>query len=370
MKRIAWIDAAKGFAIILVVLGHAVRGYMNAGTFPEHAALLQGVYDFIYSFHMPLFFMISGLLFGLAYCTGTIPGSRLRRPSFVRQLKNLIFLYVVYSLLLGVLKLLLGGFVNRTVSVSDLLLICVKPIELYWYLYVLILYYLIFSADRIRNTPVPVVLTVLFGLSAVSDLMPDIAWGRITLLLSNGIYFYMGMLLILGGKSLPGRSAALSGGRYENEHGSDLSRSGPGKNGSKGRKIVPGGWKTALAAGAAAAVLYGICLASGRSAGETPVVSVLTAAAFSVFFLGVFENSGLLSGLSVFTVPGRYCLEIYVLHTYVSTLLRSLLPRIGISGFWPALILNFLCSLLLPLAAALIAERAGLHRWLFRPFRK
>lgn len=43
------IDAAKGIAIILVVLGHVCTG-------------IPWLVKWIYSFHMPLFFMISGYL--------------------------------------------------------------------------------------------------------------------------------------------------------------------------------------------------------------------------------------------------------------------------------------------------------------------
>ncbi len=48
-KRIDFIDIAKGIAIFLVVLGHTYRG--------------TNLNLFIYSFHMPVFFFISGLLF-------------------------------------------------------------------------------------------------------------------------------------------------------------------------------------------------------------------------------------------------------------------------------------------------------------------
>jgi acyltransferase len=51
-QRINWVDIAKGLGIILVVVGHTKFGYV----------------DFIYSFHMPLFFIISGLLFTSSKC--------------------------------------------------------------------------------------------------------------------------------------------------------------------------------------------------------------------------------------------------------------------------------------------------------------
>ena len=45
-KRIQWLDIAKGLAIILMILGHT--------SIPKFAA------DFIWLFHMPLFFIASG----------------------------------------------------------------------------------------------------------------------------------------------------------------------------------------------------------------------------------------------------------------------------------------------------------------------
>ena len=53
--RVEYIDTAKGIGILLVVIGHVV--YSN--NYPLHGAAT--VCNFIYSFHMPLFFIISGL---------------------------------------------------------------------------------------------------------------------------------------------------------------------------------------------------------------------------------------------------------------------------------------------------------------------
>lgn len=45
-KRIEWVDIAKGIAIMLMVIGHEVSNGL--------------VYALIFSFHMPLFFILSG----------------------------------------------------------------------------------------------------------------------------------------------------------------------------------------------------------------------------------------------------------------------------------------------------------------------
>lgn len=75
MKRIEYIDAIKGFAIILMVMGHVIAwnytDYTAVCIFNAEAPLnikMGGViWQLIYSFHMPLFFMISGFLLYKVY---------------------------------------------------------------------------------------------------------------------------------------------------------------------------------------------------------------------------------------------------------------------------------------------------------------
>jgi fucose 4-O-acetylase-like acetyltransferase len=52
MVRLQYIDRLKGLAIILVVMGHII-GFSQ----PE-----DGINTFIYTFHMPLFMFLSGLV--------------------------------------------------------------------------------------------------------------------------------------------------------------------------------------------------------------------------------------------------------------------------------------------------------------------
>ena len=49
VSRISWIDFCKGIGIFLVVLGHTLRD--------------KNIVMYIYSFHMPLFFFLSGIVF-------------------------------------------------------------------------------------------------------------------------------------------------------------------------------------------------------------------------------------------------------------------------------------------------------------------
>lgn len=75
--RIEWIDISKGIAIILVVLGHSSIPY--------------SISNFIWAFHMPLFFMASGLV-------ANFPKNTLREFAFHR-LRTLMLPFVIYSII-------------------------------------------------------------------------------------------------------------------------------------------------------------------------------------------------------------------------------------------------------------------------------
>lgn len=80
MTRNRVIDALRGILIVSVVLGHSTHGILH---------------DFIFLFHMPLFFMLSGML---------IAKDRIAEEDyFKKRAKQLIVPYCVY----GVLDLLL-----------------------------------------------------------------------------------------------------------------------------------------------------------------------------------------------------------------------------------------------------------------------
>lgn len=75
-KRVDWIDMAKGFTMILVMLGHA--------PFP-HAFKVE-----IYTFHIPLFFVLSGYLFSFSKYNNL-------QILLKRKFKSLIIPYLSFS---------------------------------------------------------------------------------------------------------------------------------------------------------------------------------------------------------------------------------------------------------------------------------
>ena len=82
-KRIGWVDAAKGIGILLVVLGH---NQINS--------IAPGLHDTIYSFHMPLFFILAGMFLKPEQSFLTL----LKRRFFSTLRPYLLVLGIIYGL--------------------------------------------------------------------------------------------------------------------------------------------------------------------------------------------------------------------------------------------------------------------------------
>lgn len=84
-ERIMWIDALRGFAILLVVVGHILlMRYWPDGDL---------VKKYIYSFHMPLFMLISGFFAKktLKFISFRAMGDYLKRKAFQLMMPFCVF---------------------------------------------------------------------------------------------------------------------------------------------------------------------------------------------------------------------------------------------------------------------------------------
>lgn len=90
-ERINYLDSAKGIGIILVCLGHSITN-ASAAIDSDHRILLQ----FISQFHMPLFFMLSGMVFSERYITNPMKSS-------LKKFKAYYIPFVVYNMTFVVL---------------------------------------------------------------------------------------------------------------------------------------------------------------------------------------------------------------------------------------------------------------------------
>ncbi|MBO3115225.1 acyltransferase [Winogradskyella sp. DF17] len=130
-RKIEWIDRAKGLGIILVVLGHVIRGLNNAELF--NGAIFINTDYIIYTFHMPLFFFLSGIFF-----LKSLQKRGLR--VFLKDKFSLLFyLYMLWSVIQFIVQLSLDRYTNGNTNIADILDVFVLPKGQMWFLYVLLL---------------------------------------------------------------------------------------------------------------------------------------------------------------------------------------------------------------------------------------
>lgn len=147
--RLYFIDALKGLMAVFVVLGHVIDSYLESAKYPEYENLLSMIFNIIYSFHMPFCFMISGYLFQLAY---TDNNGALKRDKVRIHVIDFAIVYIAFCILFWATKLVMSDSVNTAVSVKDIFMIWAVPMSNYWYLYILIALYWLWSSTKFLPT--------------------------------------------------------------------------------------------------------------------------------------------------------------------------------------------------------------------------
>lgn len=135
-KRTAWVDYARAIGIVLVVYGHVARGLFNAGIpVPEPAyALVDSV---VYSFHMPLFFFLSGLFFLESL------NKRGGRQLILSKVDTIVYPYVLWSIVQGSVEAALSKFTNGKVTWGEVFAFPWAPRAQFWFLYALFLIFVL-----------------------------------------------------------------------------------------------------------------------------------------------------------------------------------------------------------------------------------
>jgi fucose 4-O-acetylase-like acetyltransferase len=130
-RRDAWVDYAKAIGIVLVVYGHVARGVYNAGI-PMNTAFYERVDSIIYSFHMPLFFFLSGLFF--------FNSLQRRGPAALvaNKIDTILYPYVLWSLIQGLTEVWLSEYTTDNATLSEVLSLWDPRVQ-FWFLYALFL---------------------------------------------------------------------------------------------------------------------------------------------------------------------------------------------------------------------------------------
>lgn len=126
------IDALKGIAIFLVILGHSIILYPIDLHQNERCLFL---FNWVSSVHMELFFVISGFCFSYR---GNYKGYILKKA------KRIIIPYIVFNLIDMVPRCLFPSLVNRSRGIGESLNKMALSGGSYWFLYTLFIIFLIY----------------------------------------------------------------------------------------------------------------------------------------------------------------------------------------------------------------------------------
>jgi fucose 4-O-acetylase-like acetyltransferase len=193
-NRVSWVDFAKGIGIFLVVLGHTIRGIFTYN-YAENSGVLHWLDTWIYAFHMPLFFFVSGLFIQRSAQRGW--------GEFAgRKLGAIVYPYVIWSLLQGTLLALTKPETTPAAALGNLWRIIYEPRDHFWFLYILMAITLLFwICERIRPLWLFVGLSVALYIGYIFNVQLAIAepingWSVFYLMRSEAIYFALGAIVV------------------------------------------------------------------------------------------------------------------------------------------------------------------------------
>lgn len=185
-KRMEWLDFAKGMAIFFVVLGHAVEVvWENADN--------NIVHIMIYSFHMPFFFMLSGMVFSdekYSFFTKFFKKKffRLIIPSYI-----FVFVPILIKQIMRLMNLVQSVPINKKSFVRTVLQFRVDKIANFWFLPTLFLALIImWCVHRVFKSNIQRVIVSIF-LSGIGAAYISIIAKPLPFSMDNAILVYVFM---------------------------------------------------------------------------------------------------------------------------------------------------------------------------------
>ena len=179
--RLAWIDAARGVCVVLVVLLH-VRIFVYAPLTPptDGVAVWTLFTEFFGAFRLPLLFVVSGLVASPRVRAGW----RDRRT--VLRAVSLYWLYIVWLTVYAVLSIVVidPGVPFRVLSPLEYVEQLFVPDSMLWFIFALVVYVVVLSS--LRRVPPIAVVAVLAVVSVASGAAP---MTRDEALWLHGVYY-------------------------------------------------------------------------------------------------------------------------------------------------------------------------------------
>ena len=192
-KRIVWIDLLRVIGVISVIFIHVVSNTVNTfGNLSDNAHIFYSFVHYFFSFAVPLFVMISGMMF-----LGK------KDLSYKEMFKKYILKILLIILVIGTIMILMEEiFINKNISLDLFKIVFMRLIEgdiwaHMWYLYLVLGLYLITPVltkitNHIEESEYQIFLVILFVLGILIPTLNDyfdikIAFNMINI---SGYLFY------------------------------------------------------------------------------------------------------------------------------------------------------------------------------------
>jgi fucose 4-O-acetylase-like acetyltransferase len=307
------IDFMRAVAIVLVVFGHVQRGLFQTGqaTGVYWEAVYPIVDYFIYVFHVPVFFVTSGVLLERH--------SEQTARQFGSRLARLVLLYLIWNTINAIPAVFFSGYINRSFGRAGYL-DAINPLHIngiMWFFLALMVAQAVHFLTR-RHQPVR---WLLIGLSvAVLAIDADFhgaAYGSLWLLLGAQVARWK----LLDGVSFTPRQAGSSAAAY-------------------------------MIAGE-------LCYMLG-----VPYALAIPACAFALYALYCFGQSQL-GRLGLLTAIGQETLSIYVMHVLVVAGLRiALLKGLQLQPSGVLTVALTLAGVAIPIVVVTLLRRLHVSKWI------
>lgn len=331
-KDYIWVDELKGIGILLVVLGHSIN-YVESSV--GDVGVIADIINFwIYSFHMPLFFVISGFLQRNSEMNKTDCYSR---EKIINKMIDMGIPYLFFSFIFWLSKIVMSDNVNNKIGIKELLLVWINPLSSLWFIYLLLVFYLlrVFIFKKNISNKIIIISSFILCISSYYITVPVVLQGTVLFrFMRFSLYYGIGISLY---------------DHYENFVNIAI---------RKMRLLI----SILLIA---SAVLIGISYFVDSFSLVMVVLCMLEL--WLLFVCAINQKNVTILG----SIWGKSSLGIYLLHDYFVCLIVIIFKKLSVvggnSGVWLCILLTFLIASLCSLILYKIMNRFFGGGWIFHP---
>ena len=329
-NRIEWIDYLKAFACILVVLGHLLQSFQKSNI-DNNQNITSFIIWFIYLFHMPVFFCISGYL----YERGKKEFSWSNYKKFeIKKIINLVIPYVTFYLLFVGINMMFSDSVNNPRGIQDILNMFNNPMAPYWFLYALLSIFIAMPLiEKIFKDKKYIILLVLLLLKVTSIFIKTNIY-FLDSIFSNAIYFYIGNFINIK------------------------------INNMETKKIKQIMYNVLLTIGylVIAIIIYANIDRINENILE--LIKIVLAISGTYICISIFRN---IKKCKILDTMKQYTFQIYLLHTIFAAGIRIVMFKLGIQNYVIHFIVGLLASIYGPVLVGIICEKTKYLNFFFYP---